>query len=150
MAEYVVDVRWALDGADFKANTYSRAHEIVLDGGITVPGSASPHVVPLPHSVEAALDPEEAYVSALSACHMLWFLDHARRAGYVVERYVDKATGRMSRKDGKMWVSHVVLNPVIAWAAGGPDADAVAVLHHKAHEDCFIANSVLTEVTVSA
>ncbi|MEO0913741.1 MAG: OsmC family protein [Pseudomonadota bacterium] len=150
MVEHVVDVRWALGDADFAANTYSRAHEIVLDGGITVPGSASPHVVPPPRSVEAALDPEEAYVAALSACHMLWFLDLARQAGRVVERYDDHARGTMARRsDGTFWISKVVLDPKITWRGAAPEAEDLADLHHRAHENCFIANSVRTEVTVA-
>lgn len=149
MASYSVDVIWERGDQPFLDNKYSRGHEIRLDGGITVPGSASPHVVPLPHSVEAAMDPEEAFVAALSNCHMLWFLDLARQAGSIVDRYLDRPVGVMERAGkGQYWISRVTLHPEITWDGPAPDADAIAALHHEAHERCFIANSVKTEVTV--
>ncbi|MEO0388983.1 MAG: OsmC family peroxiredoxin, partial [Pseudomonadota bacterium] len=115
MSEHRAEVFWRLDG-DFAANAYSRAHEIRLDGGITIAASASPAVVPAPHSVAAALDPEEAFVAALSACHMLWFLDHARRAGHVVASYRDRAQGRMVRTpEGTFWIAEVTLAPELRW-----------------------------------
>jgi organic hydroperoxide reductase OsmC/OhrA len=148
---YRADVIWRCDG-DFAANAYSRGHDWSFDGGVTVPASASPSVVPLPHSVEAAVDPEEAFVAAISSCHMLWFLDLARRDGLVVESYRDQAEGVMERvAPGKMAVTRVVLRPQIVLAGSTlPDAGRLDALHHKAHEACFIANSVKSEIVVEA
>jgi organic hydroperoxide reductase OsmC/OhrA len=104
---------------------------------------------PAPWSDPEGVDPEEAFVASLSSCHMLFFLDFARRAGFVIECYVDEAEGVLEKRaDGKMWMSHVTLHPRISWAGSAPDEAALADLHHKAHEACFIANSVTTEVTV--
>ncbi|MBA2770482.1 MAG: OsmC family protein, partial [Sphingomonas sp.] len=128
---------------------YSRAHEWVFDGGAVVPASASPHIVPKPWSDEAGVDPEEAYIASLSSCHMLFFLDFTRRAGFVLDSYVDEAEGVMAKRDdGKMWMSRVTLRPRVSWGGDTPDEAALAELHHKAHEACFIANSVTTEVVV--
>jgi organic hydroperoxide reductase OsmC/OhrA len=146
---YRADVNWRCSGG-FAANTYSRGHDWSFDGGITVPASASPSVVPLPASVEAAIDPEEAFVAAISSCHMLWFLDLARRAGLVVESYRDRAEGTMARiAPGKMAVTHVALRPEIVFAGDVlPGSDVLEDLHHKAHEACFIANSVTSEIVI--
>ena len=143
-------VAWALgDGEDFLRGRYSRAHELAFDAPITLAGSASPHVVPRPWSTEAAVDPEEMLVAALAACHMLSFLQAARDAKIVVTAYRDAAEGTMTKDDdGRWWVSRVVLRPVIAFAEADPPADQLAALHHAAHEMCFIANSVKTEVVV--
>jgi organic hydroperoxide reductase OsmC/OhrA len=148
---YRADVTWRCSG-DFAANAYSRGHDWSFDGGITVPASASPSVVPLPNSVEAAVDPEEAFVAAISSCYMLWFLDLARRDGLLVERYSDRAEGVMERVGpGKMAVTRVVLRPKIVLAGDTlPDAGRLAALHEKAHEACFIANSVKSEIVVEA
>ncbi|SDT92135.1 OsmC family protein [Stappia sp. ES.058] len=148
---YRADVSWRCSG-DFAANTYSRGHDWSFDGGITVPASASPSVVPLPHSVEAAVDPEEAFVAAISSCHMLWFLDLARRDGLEVESYTDRADGTMDRiAPGKMAVTHVALRPEVVFSGDVlPDADRLDALHHKAHEACFIANSVTSEIVIEA
>lgn len=148
---YRADVTWRCSG-DFAANAYSRGHDWSFDGGITVPASASPSVVPLPNSVEAAVDPEEAFVAAISSCHMLWFLDLARRDGLLVERYSDRAEGVMERVGpGKMAVTRVVLRPGIVLAGDTlPDAGRLEALHEKAHEACFIANSVKSEIVVEA
>nr|MBA3527456.1 OsmC family protein [Sphingomonas sp.] len=100
-------------------------------------------------SDEAGVDPEEAFIASLSSCHMLFFLDFARRAGFVADSYVDEAEGVMAKRDdGRMWMSRVTLRPRVMWAGEAPDAAAVAELHHKAHEACFIANSVTSVVTV--
>ena len=148
---YRADVIWRCDG-DFAANAYSRGHDWSFDGGLTVPASASPSVVPLPQSVEAAVDPEEAFVAAISSCHMLWFLDLARRDGLVVDSYRDQAEGVMERvAPGKMAVTRVVLRPQIVLAGASlPDAGRLDALHEKAHEACFIANSVKSEIVVEA
>ncbi|WP_425088389.1 OsmC family protein [Stappia sp.] len=148
---YRADVSWRCSG-DFAANAYSRGHQWSFDGGITVPASASPAVVPLPASVEAAIDPEEAFVAAISSCHMLWFLDLARRDGLEVASYTDRAEGRMERvAPGKMAVTHVALRPEIVFSGDLlPDAERLEDLHHKAHEACFIANSVKSEIVIEA
>jgi organic hydroperoxide reductase OsmC/OhrA len=150
MSTYTATIRWSRAGdGDFTRGQYSRAHEWVFDGGAVVPASASPHVVPAPWSDIAGVDPEEAFVASLSSCHMLFFLDFARRAGFVVETYVDEAEGVLEKRgDGKMTMTRVTLWPHVAWAGDPPDEATIADLHDRAHEACFIANSVTTEVTV--
>jgi organic hydroperoxide reductase OsmC/OhrA len=150
MSEHKATVRWKLEGGDFLKGRYSREHTWTFDGGLTVPASPSPGVVPAPWSNPAHVDPEEAYVAAISSCHMLTFLYVAMRQGIVVERYEDDAVGVMRKNEGgAIWISAVTLNPRIAY--GGekrPSADDANHLHHLAHEQCFIANSVKTEITV--
>lgn len=150
MAKYVATIDWALkDGEDFVKGRYSRAHTVAFDGGITLAGSSSPHVVPRPWSVDDAVDPEEMLVAALSSCHMLSFLHVARDAGHVVTAYRDEAEGLMEKgADGCWSITRVTLRPAIAYAGEPPDHAAAEALHHAAHETCFIANSVRTEVTV--
>ena len=151
MSTHHATVEWSLaEGADFAKGRYSRLHTLGFEGGITVPGSASPSVVPLPWSSAEAVDPEAAFTAALSACHMLTFLDIARRAGFTIAAYRDKAEGTLARvARGKMAVTRVVLRPDIAWAGDKrPTDDELAALHHEAHDLCFIANSVTTEVVV--
>lgn len=145
-----VEVHWERDGAVFIDKRYSRAHIWRFDGGQIVPASASPHIVPLPYSVEANVDPEEAYIAAISSCHMLTFLSIAALKRIVVESYTDSATGMMEKVDGKLIVSRVDLNPAIVYAGEQPTAAMQAELHHLAHEECFIANSVKTEIQVVA
>ena len=141
-------IRWNASDADFLSRRYSRAHTWTFDGGAVVPASSSPHVVPLPMSDASAVDPEEAFVAALSSCHMLWFLDIASRAGHDVRSYEDAAEGRMGRNAaGKLVVDVVTLRPRARFAgARVPDAAALAALHHEAHEECFLANSVRCEI----
>ena len=152
MSTYTATIRWTRTGdGDFTKGQYSRAHEWAFDGGVTVPASASPHVVPAPWSDPAAVDPEEAFIASLSSCHMLFFIDFARRDGLTVDAYVDEAEGVMEkRSDGKIAMSRVMLRPRISWADDPPSDAAIADLHHRAHEACFIANSVNTEVTVQS
>lgn len=152
MASYRATVDWALaPGEDFPAGRYSRAHTLSFDGGTVVPGSASPQVVRAPWSHEAAVDPEEAFVASLSACHMLWFLHIARDAGLTVASYRDEAEGVMERNEGgKLAMTKVTLRPHIVFQGAQPSARAVDDLHHRAHEDCFIANSVKTEVVIAS
>jgi len=135
---------------DFVGRRYSRRHRLRFDGGIEVPGSSSPHVVPLPYSDAAAVDPEEAFVSALSSCHMLWFLDVASRAGFCVDRYADAATGVMKKNEaGQLAMTSVVLHPAVEFSGEKrPSHEEVERLHHAAHDACFIANSVKTAVRV--
>ena len=147
--EYRATIVWRRDGGDFAKGRYSRAHEWRFDGGITVPGSASPSVVPAPFSRQDAVDPEEAFVAALSSCHMLTFVDLARRAGIVVESYEDEAVGIMERiAPNKMAITRVTLKPRIVFGGAVPDKAKLDELHHQAHEACFIANSVKTEIKV--
>ena len=141
-------IRWEAGDADFLGKRYSRAHTWTFDGGAVVPGSSSPLVVPLPMSDARAVDPEEAFVAALSSCHMLWFLDLASRAGIAIARYEDAAAGRMGRNaEGKLVVDVVTLRPrTRVTGARVPDAEELAALHHRAHEECFLANSVRCEI----
>jgi organic hydroperoxide reductase OsmC/OhrA len=150
MSTYTATVRWTREpGANFAKGQYSRAHEWAFDGGAVVPTSASPHVVPAPWSDAAGVDPEEAFVASLSSCHMLFFLDFARRAGFVVDDYVDEAEGTLAKRpDGRIAMTGVTLRPRVTWSGDPPDEAALADLHHRAHEACFIANSVTTEVKV--
>jgi organic hydroperoxide reductase OsmC/OhrA len=149
--EYRATIVWRKDGEDFAKGRYSRAHEWRFDGGVSVPASAAPSVVPKPFSREDAVDPEEAFIASLSSCHMLTFLDLARRAGFVVESYEDEAVGTMERiAPMRMAVTKVTLRPRIVFAGATPDGAKLDELHHQAHEFCFIANSVKTEITVEA
>lgn len=150
MSTYTATVRWTRDpSTDFEKGQYSRAHEWAFDGGVTVPASPSPHVVPAPWSDPHGVDPEEAFVASLSSCHMLFFVDFARRAGFVADSYVDEAEGVLEkRSDGKTAMARVTLHPRVTWGGDAPDEAAIAELHHRAHEACFIANSVTSEVTV--
>jgi organic hydroperoxide reductase OsmC/OhrA len=150
MSTYTATIRWDRSGdGDFTKGQYSRAHEWAFDGGAVVPAGPSPHIVPQPWGNPAGVDPEEAFVASLSSCHMLFFVDFARRAGFVLDSYVDEAEGVMEkREDGAMWMSRVTLRPLLQWSGDAPDAAALADLHHKAHEACFIANSVSSEVVV--
>jgi organic hydroperoxide reductase OsmC/OhrA len=150
MATYTADVTWTLrDGEDFPRGRYSRGHTVSFDGGITVPASASPHVVGK-WAVEAAVDPEEMLVAALSNCHMMSFLHVARLAGFTVAAYRDHAEGVMEHiAPAKQAVTKVVLHPQIEWVGAAPDKEKLQHMHHEAHEACFIANSVRTAVTVT-
>jgi organic hydroperoxide reductase OsmC/OhrA len=150
MSTYTATIRWIRDpNANFAKGQYSRAHEWAFDGGAVIPASPSPHVVPAPWSDQAGVDPEEAFVASLSSCHMLFFVDFARRAGFVVDSYVDEAEGVLEkRSDGKTAMTRVTLRPRVTWGGDGPNEAEIADLHHRAHEACFIANSVTTEVTV--
>jgi len=145
---HTATIRWEAGDADFLGKRYSRAHTWSFDGGVVVPASSSPLVVPLPMSDARAVDPEEAFVAALSSCHMLWFLDIASRAGYAVASYEDAAQGRMARNAaGKLAMDVITLRPRTRFAGERvPDAAALAALHHEAHEECFLANSVRCEI----
>lgn len=136
----------------FTDNRYSRRHQLVFDGGAVWAGSSSPSVVPLPWSDPAAVDPEEAFVSALSSCHMLWFLSLAAAQGFTVDRYDDAAEGLMSRNaQRQMVMSLVTLRPQVAFGGSKrPTAQEYEALHHEAHAQCFIANSVKTDVRCEA
>jgi organic hydroperoxide reductase OsmC/OhrA len=153
MSTYTATIRWSRNGAEgFAKGQYSRAHEWAFDGGLTLPASPSPHIVPAPWNNPAGVDPEEAFVAALSSCHMLFFVDLARRDGWTVDSYVDEAEGVLEKRaDGRQAMTRVTLRPAITWGGDTqPDDAAVAGLHHRAHEACFIANSVTTDVRVDA
>ncbi len=142
-------VEWNRGDAAFTDRRYSRVHQWSFDGGAVVAASSSPHVVRIPFSNPANVDPEEAFVAALASCHMLWFLDMAAQAGHVVDSYKDQAKGFMEkRSDGRDWVARVNLYPVVRFAAASPDSQALQNLHHRAHEECYLANSVKTDVCV--
>ena len=152
MSEYVALVEWRRKDAKFVDNRYSRAHEWRFDGGVVVPASSSPHVVPVPYSAAEAVDPEEAFVASLSSCHMLVFLSLAAKAGYMVDQYNDAAVGLMSHNEsGKLAMTMVTLRPVVSFSGDVvPDAEEHERLHHRAHEECFIAASVITQVRCEA
>jgi organic hydroperoxide reductase OsmC/OhrA len=148
---YTVRIFWEKGGDEaFSDNKYSRAHTWTFDGGIEVPASASPHVVPLPLSNAAAVDPEEAFVAAISSCHMLWFLSLAAEQQYIVERYEDQAEGVLGKNAaGRLAMTRVTLHPQVRFGHPPPSRDQIDELHRLAHEQCFIANSVTTEITVA-
>lgn len=150
MSEYVATVEWVRGEQPFLDNRYSRAHDWSFDGGAVVRGSSAPGSVPVPMSDPTAVDPEEALVAAVSSCHMLFFLAYATKAGLVVDRYVDEAVGIMGRDDrGRVSIVSVVLKPAVTFSgATSPDAAALAELHHRSHEHCYIANSLRASVTV--
>jgi len=149
MAEYFATIAWNRGNAKFSDNRYSRAHEWRFDGGAAVPASSSPHVVPLPFSDPRGVDPEEAFVASLSSCHMLWFLSIAAKAGFVADSYVDEAVGVMAKNaEGKLAMTKVALRPKVTYVGAAPTADVEARLHHDAHEACFIASSVKTDLRV--
>ena len=146
MAGYVATIEWSRGDQPFLDQKYSRVHDWRFDGGAVV---KAPTSVPAPMSDPSAVDPEEALVAAVSSCHMLFFLAFAAKAGFVVDRYRDDAVGTMGRDErGRMAITQVVLRPDIAFSGTGPDKAALADLHHRAHEHCYIANSIRGEVRV--
>ncbi|MDX3774714.1 OsmC family protein [Chromatiaceae bacterium AAb-1] len=148
MAQYTAIVSWTRNEHEiFTDNEYSRAHRWQFDGGVTVPASSSPHVVPLPYSVATNVDPEEAFVAALSSCHMLFFLSLAAKKQFVIESYTDNAIGIMEKdSNGKIAMTKVTLRPKVVFCGGQPTLAQLEQLHHQSHQQCFIANSVKTEV----
>ena len=149
MTLYHAEIVWTRDASpqDFLHNRYSRRHLLRFDGGVELAGSSSPHVVPLPWSDAAAVDPEEAFVAALSSCHMLWFLSIAARRGFCVDDYRDAAEGVMARNAaGRLAMTLVTLRPAARFGGRQPTPAELHAMHHEAHEECFIANSVKTEV----
>lgn len=150
MSTYTATVHWTDSGPDFLANQYSREHQWTFSGGITVKATAAPDIVPAPWSVAANVNPEEAFVAALSSCHMLFFLSLAAKRGFQVRSYTDPAEGVMEKNvDGKLVISRVTLSPKAVFSGDKqPDAADLDKLHHHAHELCFLANSVRSEVRV--
>jgi len=150
MGTYVATVAWKRGDQVFTDGKYSRGHVWRFDGGVEVPAASSPHVVKPPLSPLDAVDPEEAFVASLSSCHMLFFLDFARRAGFRIDSYEDAAEGVLAKDaDGRLAMTLVTLRPKIAFSGEKmPAAADLDDLHHKSHEACFIANSVKSEVRV--
>ena len=149
MSEHTADILWErAPHEDFLANRYSRRHEMRFDGGAVVAGSSSPHSVPLPMSDASAVDPEEAFVASLSSCHMLWFLAIAAKRKFCVDCYFDAARGVMEKNaQGKVAVTRVTLRPEVVFSGERlPTRAEIEHLHHTAHDECYIANSVKTEV----
>jgi organic hydroperoxide reductase OsmC/OhrA len=145
MAEHHVGLRWTLETQPFAYETYNRSHDLIFKNGAEiVRASAAPA-----YKGDAAMpDPEDLLVAALSSCHMLSFLAIAARKKLAVQSYADEAVGTVDKNEtGKFWISRVVLRPQVVFA-GAVDAATLAEIHHLAHESCFIANSVKTEVTV--
>jgi organic hydroperoxide reductase OsmC/OhrA len=151
MSAHTATLTWLRGDQVFADGKYSRSHEIAFDGGITMPASSAPAVVRPPLSREDAVDPEELMVASLSSCHMLFFLDFSRRAGFVIDSYVDEARGEIGKDErGRIAMTRVVLNPAIAW--GGekqPSPEGLRELHHKAHEACFMANSFRGDIVIA-
>ncbi len=148
VSSFSAQVCWERKEAPFRGGQYSRGHQWSFDGGQVVPASSSPHIVPLPHSVAANVDPEEAFVAALSSCHMLFFLSLAAEGGLIVDSYIDNAIGVLEISEGTMRVTRVDLHPRVAYAKKGPKHEIEQALHHRAHNLCFLANSVHTVITV--
>ena len=150
MSNHCATIHWKRTSADFVKGSYSREHTWTFDGGLTIPASPSPSVVPAPFSNPANIDPEEAFVASVSSCHMLTFLYLASRAGFIIDDYEDDAVGVMTKNEkGVPWVSKITLRPRIAWSGEKlPTPAECQSLHHAAHEQCLIANSIKTEVVV--
>jgi organic hydroperoxide reductase OsmC/OhrA len=147
MSQYTATISWQRQGAVFTDQKYSRAHRWQFDGGAVVPASSSPHVVRLPYSDASAVDPEEAFVASLSSCHMLFFLSLAAGKGLVIDSYEDQALGVMEKNAaGRMAMTVVTLRPKAVFSGRQPTPEELADLHHRSHEECFIASSVKTEV----
>ena len=143
MSEHRATIEWAREG-EFKYETYSRQHVWRFEGGVAVPGRAAPGNIPKTAPTAPAVDPEQAFVASLSSCHMLWFLHLACNRKYVIDRYVDEAVGVLD----KDWMAKVTLHPRVTFAGKAPSEEEHRSLHEKAHERCFIARSVKTEVRV--
>ncbi len=152
MSTYTATIIWRSKSPEtFTSNRYTRGHTWEFDGGVTVPASSSPHVVRMPFSVEAAVDPEEALVASAASCHMLTFLWLAAKAGFNIASYTDDAVGEMAAlEDGRQWLAKITLGPQIEWIGDAPTDDELADLHHRAHEGCYIANSIKSEIVVKS
>ncbi len=147
--EYTATVRWERGGGSFADNRYSREHVWLFDGGTQVPASPAAANVPPGCARDDAVDPEEAFVAAISSCHMLFFLAFAGKRGFVPDSYEDNALGVMTKNErGKLFVSKVTLNPAVTFAGRTPGAGDLDAIHHHAHEECFVANSVRSEVVI--
>jgi len=143
VSEHRATAEWKRQG-EFVYETYSRSHTLRFEGGISVPGNAAPANIPKTVPPAAGVDPEEAFVASLSSCHMLWFLHLACQRKFLVDRYIDDAVGVLDRT----WMSQVTLRPVVTFSGKAPSDEEHRALHHKAHEKCYIANSVKTDVRI--
>lgn len=152
MSTYTAHLLWERGEADFAGKRYSRRHQVSFDGGARTLWSAAPQSVPAPWSDAAAIDPEEAFVASLSSCHMLWFLAIAAGQGYNIDRYSDNPVGVMERNaQGRMAMTLVTLHPDVQFSgAAQPGAGELKLLHERAHEECYLANSVRTTVRVES
>lgn len=152
MAKHAVSIHWSRGEQNFTDNRYSRVHHWHFDGGQRIEASSSPHVVPVPFSDPAAVDPEQAFIASLSSCHMLWFLSLAAERGLIVDHYVDDATGTLARNaQGRLAITDVLLRPAVRFSGDRqPDFDELQALHHAAHDACFLASSVNCPVRCEA
>jgi organic hydroperoxide reductase OsmC/OhrA len=149
MAEHTATIHWFRDnGTNFIDNRYSRAHSWTFDGGAEICASSSPHVVPIPMSEPSAVDPEEVFIASLSSCHMLWFLSIAAKRGFIVNEYLDKACGIMGKNsEGKVAITNITLSPEVTFQGDNrPSYADIESMHHAAHESCYIASSVKSEI----
>ena len=144
MSDHRAVIEWSRDGQEFVYETYSRKHVLRFEDGITVPGNAAPANIPKTVPPAPGVDPEQAFIASLSSCHMLWFLHLACQRKFVVDRYADDAVGVLAGN----WISKVTLRPVVSFSGKAPSDEEHRVLHHEAHEKCYIANSVKSEVLV--
>jgi organic hydroperoxide reductase OsmC/OhrA len=149
VSEYKATIEWTRQSHGFDYKTYNRSHNLSFEGGIRVPGSAAPGNTPRGARGAPGVDPEQAFVASLSSCHMLWFLHLAADAKLVVDRYVDEAIGVLEKNaEGRMVITRVTLRPVVTCSGRAPTAQEHKQLHERAHHECYIANSVKTEVAV--
>ena len=149
MSEHKATIEWRRQSADFDHKTYNRTHTLAFEGGIRVPATAALANIPPTAAGAPGVDPEQAFVASLSSCHMLWFLHLASRAKFVVDRYVDQASGVLEKDAAdRMAMTRVTLRPVVTYAGRAPGTQEHAQLHAGAHDKCFIANSVKTEVLI--
>ncbi len=150
MSEYYATINWQhTNGEDFIDNQYSRGHLWMFDGGLTVPASSSPHIVPLPFSIAANIDPEEAFVASIASCHMLFFLSIAAKKKFSIEQYTDEAIGVMETLNGKTAMTKVMLKPKIKFFGDQqPNTNQIKKMHDQSHEQCFIANSIKTKIII--
>jgi organic hydroperoxide reductase OsmC/OhrA len=149
LSTYTANVIWNRENQIFIDNKYSRAHKWLFDGGCEIPASPSPHIVPPPYSVEENVDPEEAFVASLSSCHMLFFLSIAAKKKILIDSYVNNAEGILEEdKDGGLAMTRIMLNPTIIYSGKQPSDQEIQKIHHLSHQQCFLANSVKTIITV--
>jgi organic hydroperoxide reductase OsmC/OhrA len=144
VSEHRATIEWSRDGQEFVYETYSRKHALRFEGAITVPANAAPANIPKTVPAAPGVDPEQGFIASLSSCHMLWFLHLAQVRKFVVDRYVDEAVGELD----KTWISKVTLHPVVTFSGKAPTDEEHRALHHKAHEKCYVANSVKSEVVI--
>lgn len=151
MSKSIATISWRRDDQAFTDNQYERAHQWRFEGGISVPASSSPDIIPVPLSDPTAVDPEEAFVASISSCHMLWFLSIAAKRSFIVDEYNDRAEGRMELNDGGcMAITEVFLRPVVTYEiSAAPSPEENVAIHRNAHEQCFIANSVRSAIQIA-